>query len=179
MISISCIFVAALMVSVATRVFDDLESAEKNPGQALRELKKECQMYLLQDDQDGLRMSLVMSNIRQAIEHNSKNFGWEMGLSCFSIMKQEERSKVILEKLPDHSNMTYRGRDRLQERDFISVTSAYTSTQPVTALCLNVPCQIDWRNVSGRSYVSAIKDQGSCGSCWAHAAAAALGRSNW
>ena len=36
------------------------------------------------------------------------------------------------------------------------------------------PASIDWRNVSGKSYVQAIKDQGYCGSCWAFSVVSAI-----
>eukprot|EP00488_Nonionellina_sp_1-RS-2012_P001320 TRINITY_DN211_c0_g1_i2.p1 TRINITY_DN211_c0_g1~~TRINITY_DN211_c0_g1_i2.p1 ORF type:complete len:210 (-),score=77.48 TRINITY_DN211_c0_g1_i2:52-681(-) len=32
---------------------------------------------------------------------------------------------------------------------------------------LSAPDSIDWTDVDGKSYVSAVKNQGSCGSCWA------------
>ncbi|KAL7645551.1 UNVERIFIED_CONTAM: hypothetical protein RMT77_003937 [Armadillidium vulgare] len=37
-----------------------------------------------------------------------------------------------------------------------------------------LPEQFDWRNVSGVNYVSAVRDQDSCGSCYAFASMAAL-----
>lgn len=37
-----------------------------------------------------------------------------------------------------------------------------------------VPATFDWRNLEGVSYVSPVKNQGSCGSCWAFATTAAL-----
>jgi C1A family cysteine protease len=36
------------------------------------------------------------------------------------------------------------------------------------------PASIDWRNINGKSYVQAVKNQGSCGSCWSFASVAAI-----
>lgn len=38
----------------------------------------------------------------------------------------------------------------------------------------DIPTQLDWRNYDGNSYVSGIRDQGTCGSCWDFAAVAML-----
>lgn len=37
-----------------------------------------------------------------------------------------------------------------------------------------LPTSLDWRNYGGNSYVTPVKEQGSCGACWAFAATAAL-----
>ena len=39
---------------------------------------------------------------------------------------------------------------------------------------IGIPSSFDWRNVDGKNYITPIRDQASCGSCWAFAAAAAL-----
>lgn len=44
-----------------------------------------------------------------------------------------------------------------------------TYTQETSA-----PASFDWRNYNGYNYVTPIRDQGNCGSCWAFATAAAI-----
>jgi len=49
-----------------------------------------------------------------------------------------------------------------------------TSTSVPLATVEGAPSTLDWRNVGGISYVSPVKNQSSCGSCWAFAVTAGL-----
>lgn len=51
------------------------------------------------------------------------------------------------------------------------LTSSVLAPIPVVT---GAPATLDWRNVSGVGYVSPVKNQGSCGSCWAFATTAGL-----
>lgn len=60
-----------------------------------------------------------------------------------------------------------------RERKGIESYGAYLSTSPAVG-AFAAPAQIDWRNKNGQNFVSPIKNQGSCGSCVAFGAVAAV-----
>jgi C1A family cysteine protease len=50
-------------------------------------------------------------------------------------------------------------------------SGASRTSSPITG---TLPASLDWRNYSGYDYVTPVRNQGSCGSCWAFATTAAL-----
>jgi C1A family cysteine protease len=100
----------------------------------------------------NLSFSAEIDMIRRAI--NSRGAKWIAPENPISLLPREERRKrlgafeepVLAEKMVD---------------EFFYAPAS-------------VPSIFDWRNVSGNNFVTLIRDQGSCGDCWAFAVTAAL-----
>lgn len=101
---------------------------------------------------NALAFGSELDDIKKAIKE--KQAKWEAGETSVSV-------------LPDHLRQHLAKMDKPK----VEATDTFISAEPfLTGLAPS----LDWRNYNGLNYVSPVRNQGNCASCWAFASTAAL-----
>ncbi|KAK2995987.1 hypothetical protein RJ640_017351 [Escallonia rubra] len=139
---------------------DELISEEK-ASELFQQWKQKHGKVYRHAKEAEIRFEIFKSNLKYIMEKNSKKksrSGHVVGLNKFADMSNEEFRKVYTSKVKKPYNKM-----RTSERRSLQ-------GQAKAASC-EAPSSLDWRKYG---IVTGIKDQGSCGSCWAFSSTGAI-----
>lgn len=102
------------------------------------------------------REKIFMTTLREVLEHNAKpNQLYKKGINKFADWTKEEFKKLNGAKIMELDSV----KRELQAKPYHSFHVKAARSSPF-------PLNFDWRNTP--NVISTVKDQGQCGSCWAH-----------
>ena len=103
-----------------------------------------------------------LKSVQMAIEE--KDVKWVAGETSVSSLSISEREKLILS---------------IEESDIEELHSTLSTKyninmESIPSSLASIPKSFDWRDEEGKNWITAIKNQRSCGSCWAFATISAV-----
>eukprot|EP01084_Bolivina_argentea_P204931 350057_1 len=109
------------------------------------------------------RYQVFMDNWEMINNHNlNPEYNWTMGCNQFTDLTVIEFQYQIHGHLHSCRKTKSKTPKELQPE--------LIDTPPI----INAPASIDWRNVNGSNWVTPVKNQGQCGSCWAFSTTGSL-----
>jgi len=147
------ILLACLVVAVTT-VLANPDYEFEAPGYTFEEYCKDFGKSY-EPAEYRARSAIFSSNLKKIIAHNkhsAKFTRYRMAVNKFTDMSQQERKKFLGYSLGKKLSTALEAQPA--EMPYVDVDA--------------LPTAMDWRNKQP-SVISPVKDQGGCGSCWAHA----------
>ncbi|KAF7828689.1 cysteine proteinase COT44-like [Senna tora] len=112
------------------------------------------------------RLEAFKDNLRFIEEHNAvENRTYKLGLTKFADLRNEEYRAMYTGIKSDPKRRVMKAKNTL------TLTNPNSQYRYAYSPRDRLPAQVDWRK---RGAVNPIKDQGSCGSCWAFSTVAAV-----
>ncbi|CAH2250521.1 jg9601 [Pararge aegeria aegeria] len=107
-------------------------------------------------DEHEIRKQILQDNLRRVIDHNQKNLGYKLTINKFSDRTDSELANIM---------------GALPSLDHVGSVPFPHTEEEVENLAEKLPKSFDMRL---RGYISSVKNQAECGSCWSFATIAAV-----
>jgi C1A family cysteine protease len=88
---------------------------------------------------------------------------WTAGHTSVSDLSMDQTAKLC------GTNLSPNTKEKMEKPEFQSKTAELQEYAATSNVSLTPPASLDWRRYSGNDWTTPIKDQASCGSCWAFA----------